>query len=192
MSHEQAPRNHEKRATVNHEIITNRSKELSQHLNEAARSSEKDTAAQLAESRKDVLESSRSTSEYASTQVEKTIAPAQPFTSADRLHGFNTVMHTVRRHLNKPEQTLSNFIHKPIVEKTSELASKTIARPSGLIGAGASAFIGVSVLYGIARHAGFSLSGSESLLLLAGGFIVGIFVEWAVKSLGSLWRNERN
>ncbi len=104
-------------------------------------------------------------------------------TKADKAHAFNSVMHHTRQHMSKPERTFSKFIHKPAVEKTSEIVGKTIARPSGMVGASVGAFIGLLSIYSVAKFAGFALSGSEMPLLLAGGFAIGLFAEWAYKSI---------
>ena len=136
--------------------------------------------------RHEVHEKAISGAEYHKPQSEQP-RPAAPLTKADKEHGFNTIMHHVRQNMSKPERTFSKIIHKPFVEKTSEALGKTIARPSGLAGAAVAAFVGLLSVYSIAKFAGFQLSGSEMPLLLAGGFLLGLFIEWAYKSVRSIF-----
>ena len=95
-------------------------------------------------------------------------------------------MHHVRKDLKLHEKTLSKIIHQPSIEKASEFAGKTIARPSGIMGATIAAFIGLLFVYGVAKFAGFELSGSEMPLLLVIGFVLGLFIEWTYKSARSI------
>lgn len=136
--------------------------------------------------RHEVQEKAISGSEYHRSQSEKR-QPVTPRTKADKAQAFDAVMYHVHQSMSKPEQAFSSFIHRPVVEKTSEVLGKTVARPSGIAGATIAAFIGLLSIYSVARFAGFELSGSEMPLLLVGGFGVGILVEWAIKSVRALF-----
>lgn len=107
--------------------------------------------------------------------------------SEEKIHSFNTTMHHVRQQLSKPDQILSKIAHQPVVEKVSEITGKTIARPSGVIGGTVAALFGILSVYGVAKFAGFSLTGSEMPLLLLIGFVAGLLIEWAVKATKSLF-----
>ena len=109
--------------------------------------------------------------------------PLAHFKSEDKIHAFETTMHHVRKNLTASERTFSKLIHQPAIEKTSDALGKTIARPSGMIGATIAAAIGLLSIYSIAKFAGFELSGSEMPLLLVAGFGVGLFAEWAYKTI---------
>lgn len=100
---------------------------------------------------------------------------------------FDTTMHHVRQSMSKPERVFSKLIHRPGVEKTSEVVGKTIARPSGIIGATIAAFVGILLLYGVAKFVGFELSGSEVPLLLLIGFALGLLGEWVFKAVRSIF-----
>lgn len=137
------------------------------------------------QARHEAHEHAISGAEYHKPQAEQR-QPAVPHTKADKAHSFNTVMHHVRQHMSKPERNFSKFIHRPAVEKTSEVLGKTVARPSGIAGASVAAFIGLLSVYSIAKFAGFQLSGSEMPLLLLAGFASGLFIEWFYKSIRSI------
>lgn len=131
--------------------------------------------------RHEVHENAKSAAEYTPTQNEQ--VHVDEFYSKDtKEHAFNTTMHHVRSKMKKSERVFSSFIHNPVVEKTSELAGKTIARPSGMMGATIAAFIGLLSVYSIAKYAGFRLSGSEMPFLLLIGFATGLFAEWIYKA----------
>ncbi len=106
----------------------------------------------------------------------------------DKEYGFKATMHTVRKNMSAPEKQFSKFIHRPVIEKASEVAGSTVARPSGIAGASIAAFIGLLSLYGVAKFVGFTLSGSEMPLLLLCGFALGILAEWTFKSVRSMLR----
>lgn len=164
-------REHQERLKVHHEKAAEQAGRSNKHERETIRH--------------EVHEQAISGAEYHKPQSEQR-QPIVPHTKADKEHSFNTIMHHVRQNMSKPERSFSKFIHKPIVEKTSEVAGKTIARPSGIAGAAIAAFIGLFSVYSIARFAGFELSGSEMPLLLAGGFVLGLLSEWMFKSLRSI------
>jgi hypothetical protein len=86
----------------------------------------------------------------------------------------------IRRKLPGPQRVLSKVIHQPVVRVVSETAGKTISRPSGLLGGGLVAFLGTTSYLYLARHLGFTYNYLVFLLLLAGGFILGLALELLV------------
>ena len=168
------------------------SKEIEKHqerLNELHEKAEKKALKSGHEKetiRHEVKEKAISGAEYRKPASEGKQQKA-PVTKKDKEHVFDTVMHHVHQNMSKPEQVFSSFIHKPAVEKVSEVAGKTVARPSGIAGAAIAAFIGLLSVYSVAKFAGFELSGSEMPLLLLAGFLLGLIVEWVFKSLRVLF-----
>ncbi len=86
----------------------------------------------------------------------------------------------IRRKLSKPERALSKVIHQPVVRAVSEVSSKTVSRPSGLLGGGILAFAGTTGYLLLARNQGFKYNYAVFLALFAGGFIVGLILELIV------------
>jgi hypothetical protein len=86
----------------------------------------------------------------------------------------------IRRKLRAPQKVLSNVIHQPVIRAVSESASKTVSRPSGLLGGGLVAFMGTSGYLYMAKHYGFRYNYMVFLLLLAGGFALGLILEFLV------------
>lgn len=91
---------------------------------------------------------------------------------------------TLKRTQNKlpaPARAFSKVIHNPIIEATSEVAGKTIARPSGILLGGLFAFIGSSVFLWVSRHYGYEYNYLLFFLFFVGGFFVGLTVELGIK-----------
>lgn len=88
-------------------------------------------------------------------------------------------LRNIRRRLNAPEKVLSKLMHQPLVDKTSEVAARTIARPAGILGGALTAFIGTSVLLWTAKHYGYKYNLTFFFLLFVAGFLVGSLIELA-------------
>ena len=188
MSHELAPRSPENKNVLPSSAEQKKHHErLREHIESNAEHAGNNSNAER-EARHEVYEKAISTSEYTAQSSETQQSPTPTVSSkAEKKHSFNTTMHHVRKDLKPTERTFSKLIHQPVVEKTSEAVGKTIARPSGLIGAAVAACIGLLFIFGVAKYAGFELSGSEMPLLLLIGLVIGLFTEWVYKSIRSLF-----
>lgn len=98
-----------------------------------------------------------------------------------KAESYKKTMKHVRKQLAKPERAFSKVIHNKKIETVSEAGSKTIARPSGILGGGICAFAGSAFLFYMAKHYGFEYSFSTFILLFVGGFFVGMFCEMLLK-----------
>jgi hypothetical protein len=105
-------------------------------------------------------------------------APKPTFAARlDHALNYRQTLASVQHKLRPASRAFSQVIHTPIVEKTSEALEKTVMRPSVVLGALWSALIVGSIFYFFARHYGFNLSGSEMLLALVGGALLGLLLE---------------
>lgn len=87
---------------------------------------------------------------------------------------------TLRRTQNKlpaPSRALSKVMHQPAIEAVSEVASKTIARPSGVLMGGITAFLGSSIFLWAAKYYGYEYNFLLFALFFIGGFFLGLLVE---------------
>lgn len=82
---------------------------------------------------------------------------------------FNNQMKNVRAEMSPANRIFSKFIHAPFIEKTSTVIGSTIARPNAMLAGSIAAFLCIAVLYFIAHHYGYQLSGFETI----GAFIIG-------------------
>lgn len=112
-------------------------------------------------------------------------APAAPkFTARlDALVNYTHTMQSLQRHLNPVSRTFSHVIHNTAVEKTSEALESTVMRPSVVTGALWSAAIVGLGFYLVARHYGYALSGSEMLVSLLVGGVIGGLMETAARAV---------
>jgi hypothetical protein len=153
--------------------------EALRELHEKARTSEH-------EHRKN-LEHIRSKAEQEAASSEKTKTEMAPNKQeSDRpLHinrelknmSYARTLKRTRSKLPAPLRPLSAFIHQPVVEAVSEVGAKTIARPSGILAGGITAFIGSTVVLWISRHYGYEYNFLLFALLFIGGFFVGLLIE---------------
>ena len=113
-------------------------------------------------------------------ETEKPAASETPrqITKADRTDSYRKTMKKMQSELSPASRTFSKVIHNPAVEKASEAIGGTVARPN-LIIAGALGAISSVVVYFIARHYGYVLSGSETIILFGCGWVIGAIIEYA-------------
>lgn len=79
-----------------------------------------------------------------------------------------------------PQRALSRIVHQPFVSSVSELSSKTVSRPSGLLGGSLLALIGSAGYYYLAKRIGFKYNYLIFFILFVGGFLVGLTLELAL------------
>lgn len=96
---------------------------------------------------------------------------------------FDRTLSSVRRQLTAPEKQLSKFIHKPVIEKTSDFVGKTVARPSGILLGGIFSFVGSLGVYLMARYLGGEIRYSIFAVTFVGGYLLGLIVELAWRLL---------
>lgn len=104
-------------------------------------------------------------------------------TNQDKQRAFSHTLKHVQRRLSGPSRTFSRVIHNPAVENVSEALAGTVARPSGILGAGLFATAGLAVMLYFARRNGFALSGSELILFLFAGWLAGLLGELVWRKL---------
>ncbi|MDQ3093560.1 MAG: hypothetical protein M3Q70_00040 [bacterium] len=98
---------------------------------------------------------------------------------------FQRSMVRVRKRLSTPNKVLSSVVHQPAVERVSEAAGRTIARPSGVLGGGLFAFIGTLLLLYVTRKYGYEFNYLVFFMLFVGGFMIGAILELLLFSVKS-------
>lgn len=154
------------------EIERSAAEQLERRAEQAVEQHEK-----LDNARHEVLEQAE-TSQTAET--EKPAAPETPreITKDDRADSYRKTMEKMQSELPPASRTFSKVIHNPAVEKASEAIGSTVARPN-LIIAGALGAIASVIIYFVARHYGYVLSGSETIILFGCGWVIGAIIEYA-------------
>lgn len=139
--------------------------------------------------------------EKARIEAEKQAKPTETYSSASEkekgVSGFiiaknpdkayDQTMQTIQREMPAPSRTFSKVIHNKAIEKVSDVAGSTIARPNALLSGAVCAFLLVLALYAHARYFGYALSGFESI----GAFILGWVIGLVFDLLKSIIRGRR-
>lgn len=132
---------------------------------------------QRVEAARDIINKPDVPEQPAPVQEQET-PPAPTFAAKiDHVLNYSQTMASLQRKLNPASRTFSKVIHVPAIEKTSEALEKTVMRPSVVAGATWSAFLTGLIFYITARVYGFQLTGSEMLVALLAGAVLGILLE---------------
>lgn len=91
-----------------------------------------------------------------------------------RKESYKHTMESVRSEMSAPARAFSKVIHNPVVERTSEVIGSTVARPNAILSGSLFAGLSVLALYLTARHFGFELRGSETIIAFTLGWAAGI------------------
>lgn len=109
--------------------------------------------------------------------AERQPSPAErrkdgPIRKSDRDASFNATMQEVQGQMSAPSRAFSKVIHNKAVEKVSDVAGSTVARPNAILSGAVFAFVITLGVYLIAKYYGYVLTGFETI----GAFLVG----WAI------------
>jgi len=111
-------------------------------------------------------------------QADRHNAAQHHITHTDRDISFEQTMDEVRTHLPRSTRRFSRFVHRPMVERISDVVGKTIGRPHAILAGGVSAFVAVLSLYFYAKYAGFALQGSETIIAFTIGWALGMLFDF--------------
>lgn len=107
-----------------------------------------------------------------------------------KITSYKQTLGRVRKHLSPAEKTLSRIVHQPLIEQVSEIGSKTIARPSGILVGSMLSFGLSTVAYVLTKRYGYDLPNSIFGICFVGGFAIGILGEFFYKTLRGLSQNQ--
>lgn len=114
---------------------------------------------------------------------EKRSQSTAPIDRTVKKAAYQRELHRIQKQLSKPERGFSKVIHKPVVEAISNVGSKTVARPSGVLGGGIAALIGGAIVLWMSRHYGFRYNFFVFIALLGIGFGIGLVIEATYKAI---------
>lgn len=150
---------------------------------ERERSAEKSHEKDVEKAKHEALEAINKT-EREKKESQQETSPAEKRThhrantKAARDANFKREMKQVQSQLSAPGRAFSKFIHVAPIEKTSEAIGATIARPNAILFGSFFAALATLGLYLWARHAGYPLSGFETIGAFVLGWLVGIIVDF--------------
>jgi len=168
----------------NVESTTSSSEQLNKLSNSQEKSVElspRDSEAQAERARHEALESAISVEKGgAEKKKDKDQSPLHrrgPINKKIRDESYSRTMKHVQAELSSSERLFSKVIHNKAIEKTSDVISNTIARPTAMLAGAFSAFVLTLAIYGIAKTIGYPLSGFETILAFAIGWFVGLLLD---------------
>ena len=93
-------------------------------------------------------------------------------------HAYDLQLDHAREHMSPVSKGFSKLIHNRAIETASETIGSTIARPNALLSGSIAAFIAITVLYFVAKHYGYQLSGFETIGAFIAGWVFGILFDY--------------
>lgn len=178
---EHAPKHHEQHIHKGEDL--SRQHEAIKHSIEKAKHTKHEHAENLDRIRSTIeqkassSETTKQTAEQTKRQPEETLHVNRELKDM----AYKRTLAKTRRQLPPPSRALSRIMHQPAIEAVSEFASKTVARPSGILAGGLIAFVGSSIFLWIAHHYGYEYNFLLFALLFAGGFFIGLIIELVLR-----------
>jgi hypothetical protein len=99
---------------------------------------------------------------------------------------YKKTLKNVQKQLPPTQRTFSKIIHKPVIDNISNVASKTVARPTGILSGGVGALAGSITLYYLSKQYGFVYNFLVYFLLFIAFYCAGILIELLIKFIISL------
>lgn len=127
-------------------------------------------------------------SQQAETTGDKEPDQAQTYwySAEYRQHAYDQLIKKVRGRLPKSQRLASKILHQPTVERLSDIGSRTVARPSGVLFGSICSFIGSFIAYFFAKRYGYDMTYSVFIASFLGGFLAGIIIEALYKGFRAL------
>ena len=95
---------------------------------------------------------------------------------------YKATMRRVESKLPAYQRNFSKVINNDTVDKVSNISSKTVARPSALMGGGVVAFLALLIVTIFANRYGWEVSGSEFIVFMIIGWTLGLLAEGVYKT----------
>jgi hypothetical protein len=176
--------NEHKQHSYDHEQHHDRHNEIAEKQTEAIRDKlEKDEQSHIERiSEQQALQEAQDLASKHEQADPPQVSPAEkrrgPISKKQLSNSFNSQMNHAQSQMNGGSRAFSKLLHSRPVEAVSEAASSTVARPNALLSGSICAFIAITVLYFVAKHYGFPLSGFETIAAFIFGWIVGILYDY--------------
>lgn len=105
-------------------------------------------------------------------------AVIRKITKREKQRAYKHTMQRIQSEMSAPARTFSKIIHAPFVEKASDVAAGTVARPNALLSGAMVAFFVLTAFYVIGRTYGYPLSGFEMIGAYVLGWVVGLMIDY--------------
>lgn len=101
-----------------------------------------------------------------------------PISKKERDASYNRTMKKVQSELSGPSRVFSKVIHNKTIEKVSDVAGATVARPNAVASGAVAAFLATLAVYYVAKDVGYQLSGFETIGAFAAGWLIGLLFDY--------------
>lgn len=91
---------------------------------------------------------------------------------------YKKTIKQVQKELPLGSRIFSKITHNSFIEKTSDIAGNTIARPNAILSGAMVAFFLTLITYTIAKKYGYPLSGFETIGAFVFGWVIGIIYDY--------------
>ncbi|RWZ79056.1 MAG: hypothetical protein EOT04_02305 [Candidatus Chaera renei] len=99
-------------------------------------------------------------------------------TARQKAASYRKTMSSIGKDMSPSQKVFSRLIHWTPLEKTSEVVGSTIARPNAILAGSFSAFVLTAGVYILAKSLGYTLSGSETMIAFALGWMIGLAYDY--------------
>lgn len=166
-----------------HKEIKEHQESLKGKLEKDAKSTEHEHSKNIEHIRSSIEKESKSKNEIKRHKESEKSEKDQPYLVNKELKeiAFKRTLKKTQSKLPAEQRVFSKLIHQPTVEKISDLGSKTVARPSGILFGGIFSFIGSSFFLWASKYYGFEYNFLLFLIFFIGGFFLGLIVELIFK-----------
>jgi hypothetical protein len=188
MSEHYTPK-HEKSAETSHDSheLQERQKELLNEAKREAGEARNHHQEKLEDIRHEIEQNASQTNEMSVGEQTDSEGPASTNTYWNsreyRDVAYKQLLNKARKHLNKQEKMASKIFHQPVIERASEIGSKTVARPSGVLVGSIVSFIASAITYVLSKRYGYDMSYAVFMMSFIGGFAIGVLGEFSVRSI---------
>lgn len=122
-----------------------------------------------------------SSKEFNPTEVAAQAADTPGLHQELKANSYKKTLASIQHQLSAPERVLSKIVHAKAVEPITNAAASTVGRPSGLLGGAIAALLATVYLLYTAKRYGFAYNYTAFLVFFAGGFVLGVVIEMALK-----------
>lgn len=149
-------------------------KRVQEHLETSARHEKQPDAAEI---RSQIEKLAISGKESSAGERHKPVQHSHATHKQIKNTAYVRTLSKIQEQLPTATRVFSKVIHKPTIEKVSNIGAQTIARPSGILAGGFLALLGSAVVLFMSRKYGFQYNYTLFVALFIGGYFMGLLIE---------------
>ena len=172
--------NNNERDKISAELAPEKIEQLNKSVEKAEQLSPRDAEALQEKNKQEALEKAKSAEKKLDNKSEKQLHSSRrsAINKKELNRSYKNTIKRAQSEMKPPARAFSKFIHNDFVEKASDIAGSTIARPNSMLYGSFFAFLLTLIVYVMAKNLGYTLSGSETILAFLIGWLFGIIVDY--------------